>query len=238
MAEESGFQVALVDQTSQPMKLAYVALHNDYSETFEPEAPFAEDKCGQVVVDRLLAGGRGHWGPLEHASLSLLIRADHPTIMQLRTHRLASFDVQSMRYTGKRIEEVARLERPVEDVFYCRPPGLYRDRKGAKYDFTEADREEFLAICLSSAIDYLRMRDNGMSEEHARGVLVNSYYQNALVTANLRSWLHILDMRLKADAQLEIRMVMDMVAEHVKDWAPAVYEYWQSHRKGKALLAP
>jgi thymidylate synthase (FAD) len=222
-----------------PQRLAYLALHTDYSESFDPSTDLSEDRCGQIVVERLLKGGRGHYGPLEHPSLSLLICADHNTIVQMRTHRIGmSFDVQSMRYTGERIMRVARRELPPEDVFFVRTPGTYWDRQGDRYTWSEDDAEEALAIALSSAIDYARLRDRGVSEEQARQVLVTSYYQNAMVTGNLRSWLHMLDVRLKGDAQIEIRKLMDLVSTEVQRWAPEVYEWWVTHRKGKAQLAP
>ena len=115
----------------------------------------SEDEAGRIVVERLLKGNKGHWGPLEHPSLSLMIQADHNTMMQLRTHRVGcTFDYQSMRYTGKRISKVAKLEIPPEDVFYVRPPGHYWDRQGKKYNGPKDQAENQLAMCLSSAIDY------------------------------------------------------------------------------------
>lgn len=229
----------LVAATERPQQVVYVALHNDYAEDFCPSTDLPEDRCGQIVVERLLKGNRGHWGPLEGPTLTLALRADHNTIMQLRTHRIGlSFDVQSQRYTGARIEKVASGELPVEDVFYIRPAGTYRDRQGDPYTWSEDDAEEFAAIALSSALDYTRLREKGVAEEHARGVLITSYYQNAVVTGNLRSWLHVLDVRLKSDAQFEIRALMELVAREVQRWAPEVFEWWAAHRRGKAILAP
>lgn len=198
--------------------------------------------CATVSTGALLVRRNGKpvvsGNCLEHPSLTLALRADHNTIVQLRTHRISSWDVQSMRYSGKRIEQVARRELPVEDVFYVRPPGTYWDRQGDKYEWNDSDAEEALAIAFSSAIDYTRLRERGVSEEQARSVLVTSYYQNAVATFSLRGWLHLLDVRLKADAQLEARQLMELIAAEVQRWAPEVYSWWASHRKGKAILAP
>ena len=125
-------KVTTVNATEFPQRLAYIALHADYSEEPFPKTELPEDEAGRIVVERLLKGGRGHWGPLEHPSLSLMIQADHNTMMQLRTHRVGcTFDYQSMRYTGKRISKVANHEIPPEDVFYVRPPGKYTDSPGS-----------------------------------------------------------------------------------------------------------
>lgn len=233
------FRVERVAATECPQQLIYIALHNDYSEDFVASTTLPEDYCGEVAVKRLLQGGKGHWGPLEHPQLTLALKADHNTLMQLRTHRVGiSFDVQSMRYSGARIESVAAGQAPIEDVFYVRPPGKYRDRQGDPYEWTEDDVEESMAMSLSSAIDYTRLRERGVAEEHARGVLITNYYQNAIVSANLRTWLHLLDVRLKADAQFEVRCLMELVAAQVQRWVPEIYSWYSEHRSRKALLAP
>ena len=232
------FRVERVAAYELPQQTAYIALHNDYAEDFTPSTSIPEDRCGEIAVERLLQGDRGHWGPAEHLSLTLAIQADHNTIMQLRTHRLGSFDVQSMRYTGSRIEKVANCELQPEEVFYVRPPGNYRDRQGDPYAWTQEQVDECLAIALSSAMDYTRLREQGVSEEHARGVLITSYFQNAVVTFNARGWLHLLDIRLKADAQWEMRCLMEMVEREVQRWIPEIHAWWAQNRRGKARLAP
>lgn len=233
------FKVERVAATECPQRLIYIALHNDYAENFCPCTGLSEDRCGEIAVDRLLKGGKGHWGPLEGPQMTLAIQVDHNTLMQLRTHRVGtSFDVQSMRYSGKRIEHAAAGDIPIEDVFYVRPPGKYRDRQGDPYEWTQDDVEESYAIALSSALDYARLREKGVAEEHARGVLITSYFQNAVISANLRAWLHLLDVRHKADAQWEIRALMGLIALQVQRWVPEVYEWYASNRLGKAILAP
>lgn len=222
-----------------PQQATYLALHCDYSENFNPFTELTEDKCGDIAVKRLLNGKRMHFGPCEHAHMTLAIKADHNTMMQLRTHRVGyTFDLQSMRYTGERIIKCARGELPVEDVFYIRPAGKYHDRQGDPYIWSEDDTEECRAIALSSAHDYMRLRERGVSEEHARHYLITTYFQNGIVTGNIRSWMHLLDVRLKADAQLEIRILMEMIAAQLQRWVPEIYEWWNQNRRGKGLLAP
>lgn len=234
-----GFRAVRVGFTPCPQRLIYLALHNDYSEDFAPETSLIDQRCGQIAVDRLLKGNRGHWGALEHPQLSLLLRADHNTIVQLRTHRVGcSFDVQSMRYTGERIIRVAKGEVPTEDVFYVRPAGKYHDRQGDPYAWSEDDYRDQLLTSGASATEYAMLRERGVSEEHARFSLTTNYYQNALVSGSLRFWLHLFDVRSKADAQDEIRVLMNLVADHVQAWAPEIYAWYATNRLGKALLAP
>ena len=78
----------------------------------------------------------------------------HSVMQQARTHRVVSFDVQSMRYTGERICRSADGELELEEVFYLRPVGDYSDRQGKKYTYSEALRSEDLRLCRQAAERY------------------------------------------------------------------------------------
>lgn len=233
------FRCELLAATEMPQRLVYLALHNDYSETFCPTTELPEDRCGQIAAKRLLEGGRGHYGPLEHPQLSLLLQIDHNTAMQLRTHRVGlTFDLQSQRYTGERILKAASGEIAVEEVFYIRPAGKYHDRQGEPYTWSDDDIHQYKTMLLHGAQYYAFLRGKGASEEHARGILPTCYFQNTAISGNLRAWLHLLDVRLKADAQDEIRWAMQLAAQQVQRWVPEIYSWYAAARKGKAQLAP
>lgn len=233
------FRVERVAAYEFPQQAAYLALHCDYSENFDFTTTVSEASSGEIAVNRLLKGNKGHFGSLEHSHLTLAIKADHNTMMQLRTHRVGlTFDYQSLRYTGQRIIKCATSVIPVDDVFYIRPAGKYHDRQGDHYAWSEENVDECRAIALSSAHDYARLREMGCSEEHARHYLITTYFQNGVVTGNIRSWMHLLDVRLKGDAQLEIRILMEMIAAQLQRWVPEIFAWWQENRRGKGLLAP
>jgi thymidylate synthase (FAD) len=213
-------------------------MHNDYAEEFTPPTTLSEERCGELAVQHLLKGGRGHWGPLEHPSLTLKVQADHNTIMQLRTHRHSTHDVQSMRYTGDRIRKVAAGQLQVSDAFVIRPIGTYKDREGQNVEWTQGDIDEMEAICLSSCMDYSALRDRGVPEEMARGALVTCYRQNDVLTMSLRGWLHVMEVRIKPDAQWEFRQLADLVLPELRAWAPVIMAWWEGHRANRSMLAP
>jgi thymidylate synthase (FAD) len=126
----------------------------------------------------------------------------------------------------------------VEEVFYIRPSGVYRDRQGDSYEWSTNHIARMRQLCLNAAQDYADLRAEGVSEEHARYVLPTSYFQNVLLTGNARSWLHLLDVRLKADAQDEIRWAMELAEACYSDWVPEIHAAWAAERRGKAILAP
>lgn len=224
-----------------PEQVIYQAAKCDYSETpiHEQEIP-SPAKCGEWIVERLLSNDKGHWGPLEHPAITFSVSGYvHNVPMQLRTHRVGvSFDVQSQRYTGKRVVEIANNKINPEDVFYVRPPGYYTNRYGKKYEWTLADYNDELDFIYEGCKRYAAKYEKGMCEEHIRDYLAQAIRQNFVVSFNLRSVLHIMDLRSKLDAQLEIQALCEQIAPHLQQWAPNVWGYYEEKRLHKARLSP
>ena len=237
------FQVETLRKTLNPQQLIYMAMHQDYSENFvveEIDKIPSDSKCGEIIVNKLLKGDVGHYGCLEHPQITLNCGYfPHSVMQQARTHRISvSFDVQSGRYTGKRMLDVANGDRSIEEVFYLRPVGFYTDRQGRRYEYTKADRQEDLNLCLRMALIYEEKIKNGMSEEHARGMSLFDFRQHFVVSFSLRSLLHFLDLRAKRDAQLEIQQLCELILPHLKSWCPDIADWYIQNRWGKARLAP
>lgn len=144
----------------------------------------------------------------------------------------------SFRYTGNQFIDVVEGNKDIEDVFYLRPVGYYTDRQGKKYHYSPEQRAADLEWCLEAAKRYKADFEGGMSEEHARGKVPFDYRQHFVVSFNLRSFLHFCDLRNKKDAQLEIQKLCEMMWPHFEDWAPAIAQWYEKQRLGKARLAP
>ncbi len=237
------FRVEVISKTPNPQQTIYAGMHQDYAEEFvwdqRHEWP-DEDKAGELVIRNLLKGGRGHFGPLEHPQIVLNCGFfPHSTMQQIRTHRVGlSFDVQSFRYTGSRILDVAKGKTDVEDVFYLRPLGAYTDRQGKKYEYTEALRQQDLDWCRQGCDRYKTRIDQGFSEEHARGLIPFDVRQHWVLSANARSLMHLLDLRWKADAQLEAQKLCEAIWPHFQAWVPAIADWYETNRLKKARLSP
>ena len=216
-------------------------MHQDYSEQFVfNENPPTEKAAGALIVKHLLAGERGHYGPLEHPSITLNVGwFPHSVMQQARTHRVGvSFDVQSGRYTSQRIIDVVNGTRDADEVFYLRPVGTYRDRQGKSYEYTADQRMIDRIICIDSAGRFKLALDRGMSEEHARDLIPYAIRQHFVVSFNLRSAFHYMDLRSKRDAQLEIQQMCDLIWPHIEAWAPDIAAWYAASRLHKARLAP
>lgn len=163
----------------------------------------------------------------------------HSTMQQARTHRVGTtFDCQSFRYTGSRIVAVAKGLMNIEDVFYLRPVGDYTDRFGKRYTYTQALRENDRGWCLRAAKRYQENIEAGMAEEHARGIIPFDVRQHFVVSFNIRSLMHFLDLRAKKDAQLEIQQLCELMLPHFESWCPEIYGWYSKNRLGKARLSP
>ena len=95
------FRVDCIAATPNPQLCVYAAMHQDYSEGYVADDRAAwpeESRAGEICVKRLLAGERGHYGPLEHAQIVLNVGwFPHSVMQQARTHRVGvSFDVQCL----------------------------------------------------------------------------------------------------------------------------------------------
>jgi thymidylate synthase (FAD) len=240
---DSRFTVEVLSQTSNPQQTIYAAMHQDYAEEFVAhtrETFPGEDEAGDLVIKYLLGGNRGHFGPIEHPQIVLNVGwFPHSCMQQIRTHRVGiSFDVQSFRYTGTRILGVASGEIEVDEVFYLRPLGLYTNRQGKKYEYTAEQRAEDQQWCLDGAKLYAKRIHEGCSEEHARSLIPFDVRQHWVMSANVRSLMHLMDLRAKDDAQLEAQQMCELIWPHFEAWVPAIAAWYKKNRWAKARLSP
>ena len=230
------FKVQVIAQTPNPQRVIYTALHQDYSSEHVTEVNISEEQAGLVCVNKLLKGKRGHYGPLEHPSMTVTVGYYYHIVMQqIRTHRLASFDVQSFRYT--KVPDTDLSDQELHNLVYLRKPGVYRSRSGS-YVYTQESYKLALENVRQSLITYRNLINSGVEPEHAREVLPMCTRQHFVMTTNLRGWLHILDLRAKPDAQLETVQFAKAVYQLLWNWAPQIMEYYKKERYEKAIPAP
>jgi thymidylate synthase (FAD) len=83
------------------------------------------------------------------------------------------------------------------------------------------------------------MRVNqGFSEEHARDLIPFNIRQHWVMSCNVRSLMHLLDLRAPANAQLECNVLCDQLMNHFTEWTPAIAQWYLDNRWRKARLSP
>ncbi|MEL9940207.1 MAG: FAD-dependent thymidylate synthase [Ignisphaera sp.] len=168
---------------------------------------------------------------LEHIVFTFLVEdisrvASH----QLVRHRIASYTQESQRYSESYMKQVIEClniigasnaekafeifkEKP-KDVLHCIekgfvvPPQIMSNSQ-ALQTFTEE--------ILRAIYSYYKLLNQGISLEDARFAIPQASKTRLLVTLNLRELLHIACLRLKPEAQWEIREIVEkMLAEASK----------------------
>ncbi|MBN3949422.1 MAG: FAD-dependent thymidylate synthase [Nostoc sp. NMS7] len=240
--EDPHFIVELDGDASSPNPLRAIwrAQHQCVSETFVGnDCPIPNDP-GAAIIKHQLVSDRGHYSVLRFAFAKFNIGGfPHDTIMQMRTHQGSAHLVQSNRFTYERFIKVAEDRLDVEKVFYFRPVGFYSDRGGRKYDYLEEERDKDKRNSIEACKNYaFKVQCLKHSYEHARHCLPQNPRQEYTLAGDIEATFHWLDQRTKADAELETRVLAEMVMQKLDLWIPPLAQWYRKERYGKAILAP
>jgi thymidylate synthase (FAD) len=174
--------------------------------TCEPEmlAGYAAAKCYKGKDPRksleVAMGGR-HESVLEHTVWTFEVdEVSRVLLAQITRHRLASFSVQSQRYTGADMSMVVPESMVVADLVD---------------DIVEARR----------AVDklYKHARALGVPHEDCRYFTFQGGHTGFVMTMNTRELRHFFSLRCCNRAQWEIRELADKMLELVKEVAPVLF---------------
>ncbi|MCT7965154.1 FAD-dependent thymidylate synthase [Laspinema sp. D1] len=169
------------------------------------------------------------------------VEPTYDLVMQAPNHNFVADGIvvhNSGRYSGRRIIEAAKGLKDIEEVFYLRPVDYYTDRQGKAYLYTPEQRKQDLDWCMEAAKRYQVLIEQGYSEEQARGIIPFDIRQNFIISFNARSFMHILDLRAKPNAQLECQEFCELIWVHFREWVPAIAAWYKKNRLGKGRLAP
>ena len=181
---------------------------------FEPQ--YLIEYAGRVCTNSLSRFGQGserfirqrideqHLGLLEHNSVTFLVEGiSRVASHQIVRHRIgASYAQLSERY--------CELNEPS----YVVPESIANNKSAAAAYKTIADG-------LFDMYDLLQA--DGILKEDARFILPQATETTILVTMNLRSYLHLFDMRIHPAAQWEIREMCIKMLDQLVYYAPAVF---------------
>lgn len=158
---------------------------------------------------------RGHFSILEHSYATFRIKgASRAFTHQLVRHRLCSFTQQSQRY----VDEL--------HFKYIEPKSIKNNKKA-----------HFLFVnFIEKAKDtYGRLQKLGIENEDARFILPNAVASEIVVTANLREWRHIIELRGSSNAQWEIRRVALNILRTLKRKVPTVFCDFEIDEKNELI---
>lgn len=148
-----------------------------------------------------------HWSPFEHASMTVEIETSKAIGIQLIRHRSFTFQEFSQRYAVVEAMEPIELRRQAEsnrqsstDVF---DPVIDTGR-GWPHGTASGAVSDFIQ---SSQALYKALLNAGVARECARMVLPMCTQTKIYMTGTIRSWIHFLEIRDDAHAQLEVQLI-------------------------------
>jgi thymidylate synthase (FAD) len=166
---------------------------------------------------RMLLKNR-HYSVLEHASATFRISGvSRAMTHQLVRHRLCSFTQQSQRYVN-------------EKGFQFVEPESIRANPEA--------HSRYLEHMESARRAYAGLQQMGIRNEDARFVLPNAVESQLVVSANLREWRHVIELRCRPSSQWEIRQVTGEILRLLKRHVPTAFEDLELDERGTLAAVP
>lgn len=147
---------------------------------------------------------KGHYSVLEFADATFYLnQVSRSFLAQITRHRLASFMVESMRYTEPNGDKIPKsIATELDDDLF----------------------DQYIKAQEFSNNIYDRLVDAGIKKEDARFVLPIGTMTSMYMRANFREWRHIIKLRTSSEAQWEIREVVEEMGDKLYNIAPSVFK--------------
>ncbi len=151
--------------------------------------------------------GLGHETVLEHCNASVRLITNRGVTHEIVRHRLASYSQESTRYV-----------RYNNQVTFVKPVWWHDP------EYPEANRAHWMQAMEQAEQNYLVSLKNGDKPEQARELLPHAIKAEIVMTANLREWRHIFELRCAQAAHPQMRALMlDCLAGFAKE-IPVVFD--------------
>lgn len=169
----------------------------------------SEDKISEESYKNLLTNclNRGHESVLEHEKITVRIYSDIGTYKDLTRHRFASFSVESTRYCSYNKDKYGN-EIAVVNPVYMEDKEVFETWEKAIEDMEKA---------------YMKMKELGASTDMCREILPHSTAAEYTMTANIREWKHILELRTTNHVHPAIRQVLIPLLLLFKEQMPEIF---------------
>jgi thymidylate synthase (FAD) len=147
-----------------------------------------------------------HLSVIEHAVATVRFVCDRGVSHEMVRHRIASFSQESTRYANY---AKAKFD---SQITVIEPPGLSGVQRATWIEAMEAAERAYLSLIAS-----------GAKPQIARAVLPTCLKTEIVVTANLREWMHIFELRCSPAAHPQIREVMLIARSHLTAVYPELF---------------
>ena len=205
MEENNKPVVHLISKPENMLKTVYTACRTCYS----ADTPFniynsTDDEEKMLkLIERVISSG--HYSTIEHIQVTFAIsNVSRACTHQLVRHRHMSFSQKSQRYVTEK-----------GDFEYITPKKIENSELNEEYKEMMKKISDF----------YAKMIEAGIPAEDARAVLPNAATSSLIVSLNLRELMHLAQLRLCTNAQLEIRTLVRKMCDLVIEQEPWLKDY-------------
>lgn len=196
-----GYEIMHLPQADSALKLLEQAGRTCYKSEEHIKDNSAPSFVGRIVKS-------GHMSVIEHVSVTVRFICDRGVSHELVRHRLASFSQESTRYANYSQDKFGNELTFIRPLFWARASELY---------------QKWLAAMQAAEDIYLQMLAKGAKPQEARSVLPNSLKTEVVMTANLREWLHVLDLRCHVSSHPQIREIMLPLLLELGEHMPEIF---------------
>lgn len=154
---------------------------------YKSEPKGQPEKFVKKIIDN------GHHSVIEHLSMTVKFVCDRAIANELVRHRLCSFSQESTRYANYSKDKFGNEITVIKPCFWSENSNQY---------------SLWLSAMHACEIAYMDLLRCGATPQEARSVLPNSLKTDIIITANIREWIHIFNLRCSKAAHPQIRQIM------------------------------
>jgi len=169
----------------------YAHLENAYRLCYKSEDKIKSNKDTKSFLTKMLASH--HVTPIEHFQISVRIICDRGVSHELVRHRLTAVSQESTRYCNYAKNKYNNEITVIKPFFWQESSDNYAIWQIAMQDAEDA---------------YLSLLAYNTSAQQARLVLPNSLKTEIMMSANIREWLHIFELRCSKASHPQMREIM------------------------------
>lgn len=237
-------KVTLVDRLENPYLTPVIAMKRchesmPYLDLHEKYKNKSREYLADLLIKYIVA--HGHYSILEFMPLTFAVDGfPHSVMVQITRHRHCGYAVMSQRYVSEQILKLAEATSTSEDIekhFWFRPIGTKYQHKGASIYYTQ-EHKDYDRRFVESAIKHFQSNiEKGMPCETARDFLPQGIIQPFMFCGNERTMKHILNLRAKADAQLEIQWLCELMFRELESYIPELCKDYVENWSKRSVLA-
>jgi thymidylate synthase (FAD) len=176
---------------------------------YKSEGLITEDSCNTFTSKIMNLNPES---VLEHEKVTVRFSCDRGLSHELVRHRLASFSQESTRYCNYTKDKFGNEVTVISPFVEKEYEGYY------------AAYESWYRSCLAAEKSYFELLAVGIKPQIARSVLPNSLKTEIVVTANLREWKHILELRTAKAAHPQMRELMCPLLAEFRRLIPVIFD--------------